>query len=307
MTTQLEIRLILNANPAWVRNDLGPLEKLTASVEKHGIRIPVLVAPDFLVIDGARRIVAAQSLGHEAVPIQMCNTWDDVKKNFKPTSTDTYPMEWPELIDLWYRVLNPIYREVQRKQALQTRRSGVANKRELYSGFVAEVAEIYNEHPSIIKTIRDYVRRVERRQNEYPFFTAEVTKWYPTGEVARDLKLIRGLKMVMENIFNGLMSEDEALDVFQRRMSGEKIPHSRRARPKKVVSTTPRNLEALTTFAEMLQNLATEAEDFHVFAVSATEAEQVAVKLRRSLTEINRMKRRLTQVAVIPGDSKEKR
>lgn len=307
MTAQLEVRQILNANPAWARTNLGPLDKLTVSIERHGIKNPILVKPDFLVIDGARRVVVASNLGMETVPIIVCHSWEEVRKYFNPIAPDCHPMDWPDLIDLWYEILNPIHSVVQRSQALVTRRSGIVKeKRDSYSGFVAELAEIYNVAPSTIKTIRDYVRRVERKRLEYPIFTGEVTKWYPTGEAARDLTLIRGLKMVMENICLGIMTEEEALDVFQRRMNGEQIPHSRRAKPRKAVSTTPRNFTTITTFAEMLENLATEADGFHVFMVSANEANEIVTRLSRSLTEIGRMKRRLALAAGTPLENKEK-
>lgn len=55
------------------RGDLGDLAELTASIERHGILVPLLVRPTqkggLVLVDGHRRLAAAEQAGVERVPV----------------------------------------------------------------------------------------------------------------------------------------------------------------------------------------------------------------------------------------------
>jgi|HubBroStandDraft_2_1064218.scaffolds.fasta_scaffold22208_2 ParB family chromosome partitioning protein len=67
----------LREHPANVREDLGDLEELAASIRSHGILQPVVVQPNpdpaepgtFLILAGHRRTAAAQLAGIRSVPV----------------------------------------------------------------------------------------------------------------------------------------------------------------------------------------------------------------------------------------------
>lgn len=63
----LPIEHITNVNPVWIREDLGDLGPLAKSIKKEGQRQPILVDSTYRVIDGARRIEAAQNIGWSTI------------------------------------------------------------------------------------------------------------------------------------------------------------------------------------------------------------------------------------------------
>jgi hypothetical protein len=111
---RLPLEDVLNANPAWLRSDLGDVRTLAASIRKHGMIQPVLLAPDFQVIDGARRVVAAQKLGWTTVPVRVTGEWPLIKAHMEHTRTleaEGWPHEPMSLIDS-YTVLEHALRDL---------------------------------------------------------------------------------------------------------------------------------------------------------------------------------------------------
>jgi ParB-like nuclease family protein len=78
----LPLQTILDANPAWNRDELGSLDDLELSVRRLGLTLPVLVTPDVEVIDGARRVEVAYRLGMSTVPVKTASTWQEVVDYF---------------------------------------------------------------------------------------------------------------------------------------------------------------------------------------------------------------------------------
>jgi ParB-like nuclease family protein len=78
----MPIKDIVNANPAWVRDDFGDMEQLTLSIRLRGIQLPVLVTPDKLMIDGARRLFSARELGATTIPVKVAHSWGQVVEYF---------------------------------------------------------------------------------------------------------------------------------------------------------------------------------------------------------------------------------
>lgn len=306
MVAKLETRYIFNANAGWARSDLGPLDDLRASIKRGGIKKPILLKPDFLVIDGARRLAAAHSLDIKMVPVVICRSWDDVKANFNPMAEDAAPMYWPDLTDFWLNILTPIYRKHSQENGDALRKSGEATpQRPVYSGYVVELSEIYGTTPSIIKSLRDYMQRLRKYEERFPIFYKGAMEAMPRDSVARDLVLTRAMKMAIENLVAGNVTEEEALSIFQRRMAGEKIPRTRRIAPRvSNVNIQFRYFDDLLSYVEMLENLSNEANQFHKFGLSRQEADKIITRMKAAITPITRMRKRLDNAAKT-GEGKE--
>ena len=141
-TPRLPIRDILNANPAWIRGSdeqLGDLSELKSSIQELGVKVPVLLEPDYRVLDGARRLLAASDLGHEVVPVVIINDWDQAYKQFAATRhaereglphepMDLFALE--QLIAALKVIYEPRMREISVVHAKESRRTGIKLKRE---------------------------------------------------------------------------------------------------------------------------------------------------------------------------------
>lgn len=69
MDVTLPIEHILNANPVWWREDTGGIAELADDMAKNGLKVPILVDSSYQVIDGSRRVQAAQKLGWESIHV----------------------------------------------------------------------------------------------------------------------------------------------------------------------------------------------------------------------------------------------
>lgn len=109
------MELLYNANPALVRADMGDMDALKKDLQTNGMRFPVLAQPDYLIIDGGRRAVAARELGWDWVPTQLTRNWDEVcgRLAINNTQPDCKPMRWLETGDLITRILKPLYNPVR--------------------------------------------------------------------------------------------------------------------------------------------------------------------------------------------------
>jgi ParB-like nuclease domain len=94
---------IFNANPAIIREFIGDIDDLMESMDLEGLKVPVLLQPDFKIIDGARRIQAALNLGWETIPAIATNDWETIEDTFLKTlkwerkGLPFLPMRWLEL------------------------------------------------------------------------------------------------------------------------------------------------------------------------------------------------------------------
>lgn len=78
----LPMRDILNANVASIRvNDRG-IKELAADIDQRGLRLPILVASDNLILSGCRRLAAMQQLGWTRVPVVVSDDWNVIVKHF---------------------------------------------------------------------------------------------------------------------------------------------------------------------------------------------------------------------------------
>lgn len=134
MSGTVPIDQILNANPAWVRQDINDdLKPLIDSIRRNGLRVPVLLAPDFLVIDGARRVRAAQIVGLTEVPVVVTSDWTVILSNLtvarNPDDRTYKPMSWMEVHDLQSRILAPLYGPTRARRMIESKRAQRGRRR----------------------------------------------------------------------------------------------------------------------------------------------------------------------------------
>ena len=109
----LPLQTILDANPAWNRDDLGDLGELQRSVRTVGMTLPVLVTPDAAVLDGARRVEVARRLGMTTVPVKTANSWQEVVDYFvqaRELEAKGLPFKPLKLMEFGALVNGPLYR-----------------------------------------------------------------------------------------------------------------------------------------------------------------------------------------------------
>ncbi len=62
-----------------IRRDLGDIESLARSIEKHGLMNPILVTDKKVLIAGERRLQAVKFLGWETVPVRIIEQPDKIE------------------------------------------------------------------------------------------------------------------------------------------------------------------------------------------------------------------------------------
>lgn len=128
--------LITNANPpgSTVRSPAydPAMEELCASMEEFGLIVPILVFPDYRIIDGARRLKAADEIGWTHIPAVVTDQWGVIKETFLLARTTeakgwpSVPMRWHELSEVRRGMLTSIYRsQVAAPQGRASRKAGI--------------------------------------------------------------------------------------------------------------------------------------------------------------------------------------
>lgn len=298
----LAIRYIEDTNPTWFRPELGPMEDLTADIKRHGVKVPVLLRSDFLLIDGARRVVAAKNLGLETVPVQICNGWADVLQYFRPAEPDCYPMDWLTLLEFWGVVLKPMHQNYRFMASARTRKFneeiGVTKgtKKDPYSGYLTDLSNLYKVHPSTIRLFRDYFTRLGRIGDRFPTFVQGVKDALPQGEAARNLNSSRVLKAVFESLVRGQVPEHEALDMFKARLveaaTSEKprVPRAQIRLNQYAPATSVKELDKVLT---LLSHLTFQIHDYQNFELTEPEGREFLARLSESTTELTGFRKRL--------------
>jgi hypothetical protein len=117
------MRYILNGNAASIRVDDRGIKDLADDIEDRGLILPVLVAPDNLILSGCRRVAAMDLLGWTRVPVVVTDDWERVVEHFKNEvkvaadlglpSEPLYLREFDELVD---RRLRQIFEPERRRR-----------------------------------------------------------------------------------------------------------------------------------------------------------------------------------------------
>lgn len=321
----LPVSSLVGANLAWVRSDFGPMEDLITDVKAHGVKQPILVAPDYLVLDGARRLVAASQAGTQYATIIICHTWEIFVDNFKPMEPDAYPMTWLEIGDLINRVLRPIYQEYRYRTANLTRdlrREGKLptpenpNIRQYnYSNFMVAVAGLLEVQPVHLKMLTDNVKTLHDLQATDPavvgILAGAISEMSP--EHRRDLSLIRVLKTVLHRYKRGTLNHAEAGNLLtaQVQASGA-MGYARRKKNMLDEEAPVIALGVVRSFAELLNTVCAQGDDFRNFRPTTQYQKQEFKRAYESIVtstgKLYRLRRRMESAltASDPGETEDK-
>lgn len=299
------------------------MDALVEDIRTNGIKQPILIAEDYLVFDGARRIVAAQRLKMTHVPVIFCKDWATLKQALTAAQAagGTYPMNWMEYRDLWERVFKPLHETHRRGRAAATRRRNTALLLERqaesynYSGFTQDLAAIYNVTPASIKMLRDSLRRIDMlaAKPQYVSFRDGIHQILIDANVnGRHLNHGRTLKTIVHRLQIGTYSEEEALKDFETKISlndpERTARFGRRVRNLLDPEAPVVALATIKNFAELLDqvaNQATQLRNFHDSERHRRAYKKICAQILGSTQKIYRLRRRLESVLDAPTTIEE--
>jgi hypothetical protein len=333
---RLPVRDILNANPAWVRSKdtLLPLDELKSSLANLGMVLPVLLRNDFVVLDGARRVLAAEKLHWREVPVIVAHSWDTVLNYYaKANKLEAEgfvrrPLRWSELNELWSTLLKPVHETRRARQSADERarrsslrQQGIAEaevlKDNAYTGYVVDLAEMFQVKPIHVKLVRDifyvYNSRLKVKHAEAlkPFWTL-VTEAEGMG-----VQTASTIRNFTRHIVAYGVSLDEAIDRATKSLRNAHIApwrlSNRQAQLRKneerknetrpvIVSrefsaeevSPPATVSVLRNLATLLEQSSLQAAHFHTFVgIDPGAIPEISATIRNSINRINAMRRRL--------------
>lgn len=323
----LPVARILDLNPTRIREDLGDLTALQASIQANGLKMPVLLTPDWELVDGARRLAVFQGLKKTTIPVTITHDWDTTKayfaeaKRLAQLGLELQPMTWLQYSDLWGGILTRLYAPERTRRMVETRRVRTANgtlgtkTRTDHSAtnFVDDLAAMSPYSSSEIKAIRDIASGVRhmytiRRQtnggqkagdlvsdlvNQFNQFMVTHTNdpWTSSGSgwLRRKTQDLAAGRMELQTF-------TDAINEFIRNEGVRKLhkqyPTTERA--ERLLRTAV--VDTTTTAGRLVDNirlLSVEAEhfDFDLEDMSPDVAEQLARSIATSVTKFNRLKR----------------
>lgn len=309
----LPLSTLLNLNPkdSWVRPVLDNT-KLKDSIARNGMKLPILIAPDFTIVDGFERLYAARDLGFKDVPVVIAKDWEtfvEYRRSVNALEAEGWPSEpmtWLQLSDLWLNVLPKLYQEFRYRQATETRNLnkalGAEYRQPTITHYNTALADLYGfASANQVKVVRDL----------YSTFRRCVSLGF--GDDAKLLIQMlqqtggRGLRTVqsdLQHVAAGRMTPAEAIEHYRATFRGNRvknnIPKTAAGRPimPKAPEPTP---EELATQAEVVERLVTmvdtigaEASYMTAFArLDLLTAGELADRLRRAVNKLNALRRRL--------------
>jgi hypothetical protein len=323
-TPTLPIKDILAANPSWIRNDLGSLRDLEASIRQHGMLLPILLASDFRMLDGARRVAVAQRLRWKEVPVKVTDNWDQIVAYYKRANEAhmlpelRLPMRWGELDWLWSTVLKPAHELKRRSQMGAVRRENIKRRAKgedtgrisPYTGYTHDLAAMFQCEPSDIKTLRDTYRAIGLMRKTQPAYVEKLLVLISEHETFLGITHISKLRRGVRTVLNGDVSPEEALVMLKRSLASPK-----QIRPREDSSSTRYksfpderqpmiSLQAVRNLAQMLEQLSWEATNFRNFENPTEEfVAEMSKQIKDATTRIQSMRRRLEH-SLDPGESK---
>lgn len=153
------IELITNANPAYLRSDLGDLSELLTDIKRRGQKAPIIVDQTYLVLDGARRLEVAKKLGRREIYTVATKDFNLIRDLMiearerhekgdihKPKSF----LDYMELIP----ILRGLYAPIARSQAVATKRSGgsrASNEKYRKSGVTQHMSQMFGISVALIE------------------------------------------------------------------------------------------------------------------------------------------------------------
>lgn len=314
--TMIPVADLLRANPAWIRSDMGNMRALTKDVAERGVVVPIVAAPDCLVFDGARRIMAAKQAKQELVPVTWCEDWLTAVTAMREgvSKPDAYPMTWAELNLLWSQLLKPlsdehryssmgaVRRRNRRQQAAQAQfQEGAEGP---YSRHTNDLAAIYGTTPAAVKVMRDGWTQLERMRKSAPeFYTKmhtainELMRDTSNRDIDRARQIKYAVRRYLEH--SPVVSVQEIIDVFVATASKPQTVsrhHAEVYRGKLSQvrrEAEPTSLTVLNNFAVLLEQVAATADTFVNFNEDQQTVSVVAARILGSVRHIQSMRRRL--------------
>jgi len=321
---RLSIREIYDANPVWLRpdNHLLPVDKLKASLAEKGMLFPVLLRSDFVMLDGARRVLAADVLRWKEVPVVVAHNWDTVVSHYELANKleaeeglERRPMTWMELDELWTELLKPIHQERRSQQSVRERarraslrERGVPEaqlrKGNAYTGYVMQCADLFGFRPIHVKLIREICHTYRRLRVKHPEIEEPFQRLIAQAE-SLGAETASSMRQFVRNVWSLGVSVTEA-----DRRATESLRNARAA-PWRLARRTPKQnnrpeafepqagslpvyLPAVQKLITSLDQLSWEAGQMHDF--QNIEPEDIAVlkgKVRTATNRIHAMRRRL--------------
>ena len=200
----LPVRLIKNANPAYVRRDVLQdaeyLKKIKQSiVHEQGLRLPILITPDYQVVDGAVRLEAHDLLGWPKIEVIVAHDWETVKQYFlrvrelEAAGFIPKPMRWMDEEDLIQRILKPIYAPVSRahmaasiKQARSNGTTPPLASGRMNSRIYGDLQMMFGESISMLEVLRDLRSGIASGTRISTQFGADLQDLVERSELAGD-------------------------------------------------------------------------------------------------------------------------
>jgi hypothetical protein len=324
---RLSIRDIRNANPAWLRSEdrLHPLDDLQASIKQDGMLLPVLIRKDFVVLDGARRLLAAEKLHWKSVPVTVANDWATVVRHFKQANkleAEGLPhrrLTWLELDELWVTLLAPVHSHVRREQTVRERvrraalrKKGISEpevvRETAYTGFVMDLAELFNMKPIHVKLIREIFHTYRALKDTTPEMVEPFERLIAEAQEI-GVETASTLRQFVRNIRLGTFTVTEAT-----RRTEKSLNNAFRA-PWRLARRTPQEKEdadterreiftgqgvptttfpAVQNLTKLLEQISWDAGQFHDFGnIEPADLTPITSTIRASVNRINAMRRRL--------------
>lgn len=314
-TLPLRTLLDMNAKDSWVRPVLEN-SKLKDSIARNGMKLPILVAPDFSVVDGFQRLYVAADLRFKDVPVIIARDWETFIKyqaSVKALEAEGWPsepMNWLQLSDLWLNVLPKLYQEYRYRQATETRNLNKAMGTKYHQPTIAHyneaLAQLYGfASGNQVKVVRDLYSTYRRCVALGFGNDAELLIQMLQQAGGRGLRTVQS---DLQHIAAGRMTPAQAIEHYRNTFKGNRVknnvPKTAAGRPilGKAPEPTPEELATQAAVVErlvtMVDTIGAEASYMTAFAkLDLLTAGELADRLRRAVNKLNALRRRLEEHA----------
>jgi hypothetical protein len=265
----LPMRDILNANPASIRVNERGVAALANHIEEHGLQLPILVAPDYLVLSGCRRLAAYELLGWTRIPVVVTADWARIAGHFKNELKVTADLglpseplllrEFEELVDNRLRQMFEPERRIRLSRNLINSRAGRPSQkapeseaRNGFNGAVASMLDMTLSQVTVSRDIMNQVRRCQELDKDLGRRATEALDLVEThgGRLYSLQRLLKDLQTGVENVRYRLVPGTETtLPIPQKSLE----PNPRHAAEQ--VAATHRILDMLETLGEMVNEI----------------------------------------------------
>lgn len=305
---------ILNANPLWLRRNLGNLEALKASLIANGAMLPALLTPDLRVLDGGRRLQAAKELGWETFPVLFARVWADVVKYFELRASvefSPHPLTWEETIDL-YQALQASYSDVRSKQMSERRRATVAAKaagkeppkfrnhlgQTTYMRAASGVIGVDFEDIRLMMDSYAAARKVRERWGEAG---QEVADWL-LAEAEESGASISGTHLLLRKLGRGTLTPEKAKEIARNPQRRTPVRRRRSTEETRPVVGQPKpvaDLNFARRLVEVVEQLGQQTKNFGSVSdtIDREDAGALSRRLQLAITNIHRLRRYLDNQA----------